>query len=314
MLHVRVMVCAVMVMAAPVLARGDAGLGQKDPGLFNLKGTIYFLPSTTTHMPDKVESLPPQGTIYAESLDVPPRPFKDGFPGVTDRFEWFGIVYTGRFQVAAAGDFAFRSRTDDGIILWIDGKQILADDSIHGPRDAHGTVRLAKGLHDMKVWYWQGPAVQIALQLFVTPPGGKEAIFSMKDYAADLGRALTALGGEATPDGIRLRLDAKVLFAFDKATLRPAARKVLAQVAAILAPYPNASVSIGGYTSSEGDDAYNLALSQRRADAVRAALAKTVAPTITLTASGHGEADPIADNTTEKTRAPNRRVELLIRP
>jgi hypothetical protein len=81
-------------------------------------------------------------------------------------------IYTGRFQVKTTGDYAFRSITDDGIIVWIDGTKVLELDSIHGPEEASGTVTLKSGFLDMKVWYFQGPgpASQIALQLWVTPP------------------------------------------------------------------------------------------------------------------------------------------------
>jgi outer membrane protein OmpA-like peptidoglycan-associated protein len=304
----------VLLCALTSIASADGGLGQKDPGLYNLKGTIYFLPDGTDRMPPDIEKQNAQGTIYTEALDVPEREFEQGFPGVTSRFEWFGIVYTGTFDVKTAGDYAFRSISDDGIRVWIDGKEILELDSIHPPSEATGTVKLAPGLHAIKVWYFQGPANQIALQLFVKPPGGEEKIFSMKDYAGALGDALKQLGGEATPEGIRVRLDAKVLFDLDKAVLKKDAQQALGKLATVLKAYPTAAVHINGYTSSEGNEAHNQKLSQDRANAVKAALGKLVAKTVALTAQGLGASSPIADNKTEATRAPNRRVEVVVHP
>jgi outer membrane protein OmpA-like peptidoglycan-associated protein len=310
--------------AAPPRARADDapptdGLGQKDPGLHNLKGTIYFLPEETDHMPDDLATarptLAPHGVIYADHLDVPERDFSEGFPGVTDRFEWFGIVYTGRMQVETAGTYHWRAITDDGIILWIDGKQVMANDSIHAPAEASGDSELTVGVHTIKIWYFQGPATQIALQLWLTPPGGEEKIFSIGDYAKGLDQALVDLGATATPEGIKVALDAAVLFDFGKDRLKPAAKATLAKVAAILASYPDAKVRIEGHTDSVAADAYNLKLSQRRAVAVKKALVAAKLPkTLTIDTAGFGETRPIADNATEAGRAKNRRVEVYILP
>ncbi|MFT3697052.1 MAG: OmpA family protein [Kofleriaceae bacterium] len=303
-----------MAMVAVAFADGGGGLGSKDPGLYNLKGQLYYLPANTDHMPPDVEKQKSEGVIYTDKLDVPARSFTEGFPGVTNRFEWFGVIYTGHIQITKAGTYAFRSQSDDGFILWIDGKQIMADDSIHGPRDAKGDAQLTAGGHDLKIWYFQGPAQQIACQLFVTPPGGKEAIFSMKDFAGDLGKALTELGGEATKDGIRVRLDASVLFDLDKAALKPAAKKALDKLATVLKAYPNATVAVNGHTSSEGEAAHNQKLSEERAATVKDALVKLVPNTVAFTTAGFGASQPITDNKTEKTRAPNRRVEIFVKP
>ena len=305
------MLLAVALLTSTAYAEG---LGSKDPGLFNLKGQIYFLPEGTDHMPVGLEKQKVEGVVYTETLDVSPREFTAGFPGVTNRFEWFGIIYTGRFQVSKPGKYTFKTISDDGTIVWIDGKEVVNQDSIHGPNEATGEVTLKKGPHDIKVWYFQGPATEIALQLFVTPPGGEEKLFSIKDYAGDLTTALTDLGGEATKDGIRIRLDASVLFDFNKAALKPAAKKSLAKLATVLQSYPNATVTVGGHTSSEGDDAYNQTLSEKRATTVKDALKKLVPKTVTMSAVGFGETQPIADNQTEKTRAPNRRVEIFVKP
>ena len=73
-------------------------------------------------------------------------------------------------------------------------------------------------------------------------------------------------------------------------------------------------MSIVGHTDSLGEDAYNLGLSQRRAEAVAAAVAAS-RPDLSLTTEGRGEADPVApnDNGGEDNpdgRAANRRVEI----
>lgn len=103
-----------------------------------------------------------------------------------------------------------------------------------------------------------------------------------------------------------------VLFAFDKSDLTPAARS---QLDALMAKLQNAdvvSIKVVGHTDSKGSDAYNQALSERRASSVAAyLLSQGLAPN-KLTSEGKGESEPVADNATEEGRAKNRRVELHI--
>ena len=101
-----------------------------------------------------------------------------------------------------------------------------------------------------------------------------------------------------------------VIFDFNSANLTPPSLMILDSVADILTKRPNVNIEVRGYTDSRGADNYNLGLSQRRAEAVRDYLIEKGAPAQRLTAVGFGEADPIADNTSEEGRALNRRVSL----
>jgi outer membrane protein OmpA-like peptidoglycan-associated protein len=104
-------------------------------------------------------------------------------------------------------------------------------------------------------------------------------------------------------------LDSDVLFDFDKANLTTAAADALKKVAADIDAHAAGAVTITGYTDDVGTDSYNLELSQRRADAVLAALKPLVTSTaVTFTTAGRGESDPVADNGTDQGRAQNRRV------
>jgi OOP family OmpA-OmpF porin len=69
---------------------------------------------------------------------------------------------------------------------------------------------------------------------------------------------------------------------------------------------------IDGHTDNVGSDAYNLDLSQRRAEAVRAFLVQNGIRGTRVTAQGQGESSPVASNTTEAGRQQNRRVEIVV--
>ena len=304
-------VAVAAIVVASLSAQQKGAFGSKDPGLFNLKGTIYFLPDGTEKMPADLGSLKPQGVIYADRLDVPTRDFSEGFPGVTDRFEWFGLLYTGHFQIEKAGEYTWRLVSDDGSRLWIDDKEVIDNDGVHGTLDKAVTMTLSGGRHTIKVWYFQGPATEVALQLFVKPAGRQEKIFGMTDYAAGAGK----VSAETTPEGIRVRMDASILFDTAKYDLKPAAREAIQAVSELIAGYPNATVQVRGFTDAVGDDAYNLKLSEDRAASVKNALVALGPPKgVAFETKGYGKANPVASNDNEAGRAQNRRVEVIIKP
>ncbi|MBW2256619.1 MAG: OmpA family protein, partial [Deltaproteobacteria bacterium] len=105
----------------------------------------------------------------------------------------------------------------------------------------------------------------------------------------------------------------KVHFDFDEATLRPESAAILAEVAATILSQPRiVRVEVQGHTDNTGGAAYNLDLSQRRAQAVVDALAdRGVAPE-RLDARGYGFTRPVASNEIEEGKAQNRRVQFEI--
>lgn len=140
---------------------------------FGLRGDIYYLKPGTLMLP-KFEKLEPVGTIYAHSLNIKPREFTEGFPGVTDRFEWFAIDYHGRFYIDKPGKYDFSLISDDGSKLFIDNKLIIDNDHDHPPRQVDGRVTLSGGIHRIRIEYFQGPRTGIALMLGVLEPGEKD--------------------------------------------------------------------------------------------------------------------------------------------
>ena len=103
-----------------------------------------------------------------------------------------------------------------------------------------------------------------------------------------------------------------VLFDFDKSDLKPAAREKLDGLMDKLRNADVVSIKVIGHTDSQGTEAYNQALSERRASSVAAYLLQQGLAPSKLTSEGRGESQPLADNDTEEGRAENRRVELHI--
>jgi hypothetical protein len=147
-----------------------------------LRGLIYNLRPNTLALP-KFEKLEPVGTIYTNGLNISPRDFTEGFPGVTKRIEWFAIDYTGRFYINKPGKYRFALVSDDGSKLYIDGKVLINNDGVHGPLRADGGINLAGGIHTMRVSYFQGPRFTIALMLGVSGPGETEfRVFNTNEF------------------------------------------------------------------------------------------------------------------------------------
>jgi outer membrane protein OmpA-like peptidoglycan-associated protein len=102
-----------------------------------------------------------------------------------------------------------------------------------------------------------------------------------------------------------------VNFDFDKAALRQEDVGSLDNDVATLKSWGDVDIEVAGHTDSMGSDAYNMKLSQQRADAVRNFLISRGVAADRLTAKGYGESQPVADNATDEGRFKNRRVELV---
>lgn len=103
-----------------------------------------------------------------------------------------------------------------------------------------------------------------------------------------------------------------VLFDINKSELRPGAQHTIDKLAAFLTEYPARKVLIEGFTDSTGAVEYNQRLSERRAEAVRNALAAKRIDSRRLMTRGYGVAFPVTSNATAEGRQQNRRVEVIV--
>jgi OmpA-OmpF porin, OOP family len=123
---------------------------------------------------------------------------------------------------------------------------------------------------------------------------------------------LAELRADRTERGLVVTLSDEILFDVDQAELKPGGMQQLARVAEFLREHPDRNVLIEGHTDSTAPDAYNLALSQRRANAVEDFLISQGVDPTRIGAVGYGEQLPIATNETAAGRQANRRVEIVV--
>lgn len=130
--------------------------------------------------------------------------------------------------------------------------------------------------------------------------------------------ALDPIASLPTPEECAANVNAviartKITFTPSSAEIATTARPVLDELAAILTNCPPMQMEIGGHTDSQGSEGGNQALSQARAEAVLLALQGRRVDVSGMTATGYGEAQPIADNKTEEGREANRRIEFVLK-
>ncbi len=112
---------------------------------------------------------------------------------------------------------------------------------------------------------------------------------------------------------IKVNLPSEVTFAVNSDRLNYSVQSSLNSIVTILNQYPQTIIHVSGFTDSDGSDAYNLQLSQRRAQSVANYLISRGVAANRLIAKGYGERHPIASNATAAGKAQNRRAELHIR-
>ncbi|MDJ0850951.1 MAG: exosortase system-associated protein, TIGR04073 family [Myxococcota bacterium] len=112
---------------------------------------------------------------------------------------------------------------------------------------------------------------------------------------------------------LALQFPADLLFESGSATLRPAARSRLQQLATVLRDHPDTLVEVLGHTDAVGTADVNLSISDARSDAVRSYLVGQGVNGARISATGYGATAPVATNETPAGRQANRRVEIQIR-
>lgn len=282
-----------------------------------MEGKIFLLPRKPEN-PYLValkdfDSLPSTGSIYADKWDIPSRSFTEGFPGVTDRFEWFSLTYQGAIYIPATGSYAFRLSSDDGSQLFLDDSPVIDNDGVHSMRDKSAIITLKQGNHAFRLRYFQGPAAELGLQLFVKAPGAKEKIFALEDFDQKVLDSRRQLHVTQDAHAIHIRLGAELLFDSGKSELRQQATASLQQLAEVLRGEPGLPILIEGHTDNVGSAQLNQTLSEQRADSVKQWLSKVGNVSVgCIVTKGFGATKTVASNASESGRQKNRRVEISV--
>lgn len=117
--------------------------------------------------------------VCLSQLNVAPRSFLEGFPGMNGMVEWFGLDIRFTVNLPDAGTRDIVLISDDGAILTIDDVEVIDNDGRHKPERKIAQVILSAGVHRFRVRYFQGPREMIALQL-----GWRKAGEERFDYIA----------------------------------------------------------------------------------------------------------------------------------
>lgn len=140
--------------------------------------------------------------------------------------------------------------------------------------------------------------------------------YYMDRQEAELRQKLEGTGVRVQREGERINLvmPGDITFEVNEARVRNDFVEVLGSVALVLEEFNETAIQIDGHTDSSGAEAYNRQLSERRAMAVRDVLLRKDIQIARTSATGYGEAQPVASNDTAEGRAANRRVNLQLVP
>ncbi|RRQ50953.1 OmpA family protein [Sphingorhabdus wooponensis] len=140
--------------------------------------------------------------------------------------------------------------------------------------------------------------------------------YYMDEQERKLRQQTAGTGINVIRDGDNLVLDmpSEITFGVDSANIDPSFRSTLDEVASTLIQYEKTYVDVLGHTDSTGSDAYNQALSERRASSVADYLSSRGVQSARLATRGYGESQPKASNLDAAGRSANRRVEIRLVP
>ncbi|GLR85668.1 membrane protein [Bradyrhizobium iriomotense] len=189
----------------------------------------------------------------------------------------------GNSVVAALGAL---SRLSTGTLVVTDREVKLSGDALY--EGAAADIRAGLGKDFPKTWQYKP-------EITVKPAAGPVD-----------GTVCQQLFSELLTKG-RIRFEPK------RANIDPDSAGLLDHLIETALRCPNAMIEVAGHTDSDGEDSFNQALSEKRAQAVIDYLVKAGLPSDRFTAVGYGSTQPVAGNDTDEGKAQNRRIEFLVR-
>lgn len=227
-------------------------------------------------------------------------------------------AYVAQRQAQTAMEIARAKRADEGIrTAEVDREKARADIKAGEAARAQGQALAAQaranaaGARAASAEGRASSAEAQAAAATATAVDAQQQAAMLAQQTAALQAQLTQIKAEQTERGMLVTLG-DVLFEFNRAEVKQGSSADLTKLAEFLRQNPTRRVLIEGYTDNVGSADYNVALSQRRAAAVRNALVGMGIPADRIVSTGYGKDYPVADNSSDTNRALNRRVEVYI--
>lgn len=256
------------------------------------KGKAYKYPSQMKYIQfeeDYHDRYPLLSEFSWDSIHVDQRDTDKGFPDV-DYQGAFGIMFSSVLTIETTSMYRFAITSDDGSIVWIDGKKVLDNDYSNGMHMKEDTIALRPGDYRVKVWYYQAYPTMFGV-IYESNP----------------------VVGEVKFDIDTITIDHDFLFEIGRKDLKEGSSLYLDRIGQVVLSYPQVKISIVGHTDDLGRPEKNLKLSWLRAESVKKYLMANFEHTGAIySTKGVGETVPIANNDLAEGRAKNRRVEILI--
>ena len=262
-----------------------------NPKIAPFKGKVFLIPDEkkTIGFGSYLDSLTPVQEISYKKINIPDRLVEEDFPGVDYRYG-FGMILKSTMKIDTPGYYYFNLISDDGSRLWINGRSIVNNDGDHKMMMKSDTVILDKGIHDIKLWYYQAFALRYG---FVFESG-------FHDFYT----------GTIVPNKDTLVLSG-LLFEHDSYRLKSLYKSKIDSLFANINCQNVDKIDIIGHTDLSGSSEYNMNLSIRRAQSVKAYV-ENLCPLTQIEALGKGETDPIYLGLDQRYLSQNRRVEIIL--
>jgi len=271
--------------------------GQPVPAFTNFKGKVYSIPfkQLKSGYGPHVYEYEEIGEIDWEEINISDRETEDPFPDVNKK-TMFGMVLRSEVTIPLKACYEFSLNSDDGSLFWIDEKLIVNNKGDHEMTMKRDTVQLLEGTYPAKIWYHQAFPTRYGFIFnykYAGPPWSCEKKLEKKEEV--------------------ISISSSVLFDYNSWTATDKTVDEINKLMSSIADKNPTQITIYGYTDNTGTEAYNLKLSQKRADRILEILQSKLSEKIVFKAVGMGESNPIYDNSTEDGRKNNRRVEIRIK-
>jgi len=263
-----------------------------------------------------LKNLPEGFSVAANEIKAPPYIFQAYKDPVAVTLTLTGYVPDNNVHaalVAAAGRKFFNEKVADNIKASLGAPSGFANAVVPalGALSRLSTGTLVVSDREVKLSgdaFYDAAAAQIRAGLKDFPQGWQfKADISVKPASAPVdGTVCQQLFSDLLAKG-------KIRFESGRATIDPDSAGLLDRLIETALRCPSANIEIAGHTDADGEDGFNQALSEKRAQAVTDFLVKAGLPAERFTAMGYGSTQPVAGNDTDEGKAQNRRIDFVVR-